>query len=40
MNTPEVLETDDAPQDDDYAYLPNEDGIDEDGQNVFCPGPY
>lgn len=29
-----------CPEDDDYAGLPNEDGINEDGQNVFHPGPY
>lgn len=29
-----------APEDDDYAGLPNEDGINEDGQNVFHPGCY
>ncbi|YP_009966986.1 myotubularin isoform X2 [Pseudomonas phage vB_PaeM_C1-14_Ab28] len=29
-----------APEDDDYADLPNEDGINEDGQNVFHPGCY
>lgn len=36
----EILDTSDAPEDDDYAGLPNEDGIDENGQNVYCPGPY
>lgn len=29
-----------CPDDDDYAGLPNEDGINEDGQNVFAPGAY
>lgn len=29
-----------CPADDDYAGLPNEDGINEDGQNVFHPGAY
>ena len=29
-----------CPADDDYAGLPNEDGIDANGQNVFCPGPF
>lgn len=29
-----------CPADDDYAGLPNEDGINEDGQNVFCPGAF
>lgn len=36
----EQLDTEDAPEDDDYAGLPNEDGIDENGQNVFCPGAF
>ncbi|QKE22876.1 hypothetical protein 8P_055 [Pseudomonas phage 8P] len=35
-----AAEDDDAPEDDNYAGLPNEDGINEDGQNVFCPGPF
>lgn len=29
-----------CPADDDYAGLPNEDGINADGQNVFAPGAY
>lgn len=41
MNFPEILDTEDAPEDDDYAGVPyNEDGVDANGQNVFCPGPY
>ncbi len=36
----EPLNTEDAPEDDNYAGLPNEDGIDENGQNAFQPGPY
>lgn len=40
MDTLEILDTRDAPEDDNYADLPNEDGIDEEGQNVFCPGAY
>lgn len=40
MNTPEMPYTEDAPTDDDYKGLPNEDGINEDGQNVFHPGAY
>lgn len=40
MGTLEMLDTEDAPVDDNYEGLPNEDGINEDGQNVFCPGAY
>lgn len=40
MNAPVMLYTEDAPEDDNYTGLPNEDGIDEDGQNVFSPGSY
>lgn len=36
----EMLDTSDAPEDDNYEGLPNEDGINEEGQNNFCPGPY
>ena len=36
----EILDTRDAPEDDSYEGLPNEDGISEDGQNVFLPGAY
>lgn len=40
MDKPEMLDTEDAPVDDNYGSLPNEDGVNEDGQNVFCPGAY
>ncbi len=39
-NEVEMLDTSDAPEDDNYKGLPNEDGINEEGQNVFLEGPY